>query len=51
MKKLSASASRLATIGIAVAAAVALNPGLVEAAADYPAVTYQRLTDAHGDPG
>ena len=51
MKKLSASASRLATIGIAVAAAVALNPGLVEAAADYPAVTYQRLTDAHTDPG
>ncbi|HGL5238374.1 TPA: methanol/ethanol family PQQ-dependent dehydrogenase [Burkholderia multivorans] len=51
MKKLSASTSRLATIGIAAAAAIALNPGLVDAAADYPAVTYQRLTNAQHDPG
>ncbi|MFP3758479.1 PQQ-dependent dehydrogenase, methanol/ethanol family, partial [Cupriavidus sp. SIMBA_020] len=51
MKKLSASTRRLATIGIAAAVAIALNPGLVDAAADYPAVTYQRLTDAQRDPG
>ena len=51
MQKLSAATSRLATIGIAAAAAIALNPGLVDAAADYPAVTYQRLTDAQRDPG
>ena len=33
MKKVPALTSRLATIGIAVAAALVLNPGLVDAAA------------------
>src|SRR6266404_8488120 len=38
-------------MGVAVAVAVTLALGSAVAADDYPSVTYQRLTDAQGDPG
>jgi len=51
MKKRSAAASRLATCAMGIAAAMTLNAGPVDAASDYPPVTYDRLTRAQSDPG
>src|SRR6516225_6799625 len=47
----SASATRLAMLVAGVVAAISLKPGPVAAAADYPPVTYERLTSAQSDPG
>ncbi|MFW6167550.1 MAG: PQQ-binding-like beta-propeller repeat protein, partial [Ralstonia sp.] len=51
MKTRSASAMRFATLAMGAATTLSLASGLVAAAADYPAVTYERLTSAQSDPG
>jgi alcohol dehydrogenase (cytochrome c) len=51
MKTSSASAVRLAMLAAGVVTAISLTTRPVAAAADYPAVTYERLTSAQSDPG
>src|ERR1700751_331147 len=51
MKTSQASATRLAMLVAGVVAAISLRAPTVAAAADYPAVTYERLTSAQSDPG
>src|SRR6201996_4712622 len=51
MKTSPASATRLAMLVAGVVAAISLRPATVSAAADYPAVTFERLASAQSDPG
>ncbi|MDI7046600.1 hypothetical protein QMN58_24130, partial [Escherichia coli] len=51
MKARLVSAKRPMALAMSVAAAVSLVIGSAAAADDYPAVTYERLTDAQSDPG
>src|SRR5215475_1302862 len=51
MKTSPASATRLAILVAGVVAAIGMKPATAAAAADYPAVSYDRLTSAQSDPG
>src|SRR5580700_10000294 len=51
MKARLACAMRHTTLAMGVAVAISVVFGAVAAAADYPAVTYDRLTAAQSDPG
>ncbi|MFX1765977.1 methanol/ethanol family PQQ-dependent dehydrogenase [Paraburkholderia sp. A1RI-2L] len=51
MRERVASAFRMRSWGIGLAAVAMLSGGMARAAADYPPVTFGRLSSAQGDPG